>query len=260
MGFMKFVRTSFLIGILVSSAAAWAAHPLITDDAGTQGKGNFQLEVNGQYDRDDDTVSGVSVKSTGGQVATTLTYGIIDSVDVVLSLPYRWSNIKEDGNTVSDGNGISDTVLEVKWRFFEKDGLGLALKPGVSLPTGDDEKGLGTGKTGYHLFFIASQEIAPWAFHLNLGYIGNENKVDEEKNIWHASLATTYDVVENWKIVGNIGVEKNTDKAADNDPAFIIGGIIYSISKSFDIDFGVKYGLAASETDLSVMAGTTFRF
>ena len=84
--------------------------------------------------------------------------------------------------------------------------------------------------------------------------------MDEEKNIWHASLATTYDVVENLKIVGNIGVEKSTDKAADNDPAFIIGGIIYSISKSFDIDFGVKYGLASSETDMSVMAGTTFRF
>ncbi len=260
MVFMRFVRKFLLIGMLISPAAAWAAHPLITDDAGTQGKGNFQLEVNGQYDSEEETVSGVSVKSTGGQIGTTLTYGIIETVDLVLSLPYRWSNVKEDGITVSDGNGISDTVFEVKWRFFEKDGLGLAFKPGVSLPTGDDEKGLGAGKTGYHLFFIASQEIAPWAFHLNIGYIGNENTVDEEKNIWHASLAATYDVVENLKIVGNIGVEKNTDKAADNDPAFILGGVIYSISKSFDIDFGVKYGLNSSETDMSVMAGTTFRF
>ena len=168
MYFMRFVRKYLIIGMLILPASAWAAHPLITDDAGTQGKGNFQLEVNGQFDSDDDTVSGVSVKTTGGQIATTLTYGIINTVDVVLSLPYRWSNIKEDGITVSDENGISDTVFEVKWRFFEKDGLGLALKPGISLPTGDDGKGLGTGKTGYHLFFIASQEIAPWAFHLNL--------------------------------------------------------------------------------------------
>ena len=157
-------------------------------------------------------------------------------------------------------NGISDTVFDVKWRFFEKDGLGLAFKPGVSFPTGDDEKGLGTGKTGYHLFFIASQEIAPWAFHLNLGYIANENKGDEEKNIWHASLAATYDVVENLKLVGNIAVEKNRDTAADNDPAFILGGIIYSITKSFDVDFGVKYGFTSSETDWSILAGTSFRF
>jgi len=260
MYFMRFVAKLLLIGMLMSPAAVWAAHPLITDDAGTQGKGNFQFELNGQYDSEDETVSGVSVKSTGGQVATTLTYGIIDTVDVVLSLPYRWSNIKEDGITVYDEKGISDTVFEVKWRFFEKDGFGLALKPGVSFPTGDNEKGLGTGKTGYHLFFIGSQEIAPWAFHLNLGYIGNENDVDEEKNIWHASLATTYEVIENLKIVGNIGVEKNPDKTADNDPAFILGGIIYSITKSFDVDFGVKCGLNSSETDMSVMAGTSFRF
>jgi hypothetical protein len=260
MVFMRFVGKLLLFGMLMSPAAVWAAHPLITDDAGTQGKGNFQLEVNGQYDIDEETVSDITVKSTGGQVGTTLSYGIIETVDLVLSLPYRWGNAKEDGFTVYDENGISDTVFEVKWRFFEKDGLGLALKPGVSLPTGDDKKGLGAGKTGYHLFFIASQEIAPWAFHLNIGYIGNENKVDEEKNIWHASLAATYDVVENLKIVGNIGVEKNPDKAADNDPAFILGGVIYSITKSFDIDCGVKYQLTSSETDMSVLAGMSFRF
>lgn len=260
MYFMRFVGKLLLIGMLMSPAAVWAAHPLITDDAGTQGKGNFQFEVNGQYDSDEETVSGVSVKSTGGEVGTTLTYGIIETVDLVLSLPYRWGNVKENGITVYDEKGISDTVFEVKWRFFEQNGLGLALKPGVSLSTGDDEKGLGAGKTGYHLFFIGSQEVAPWAFHLNIGYIGNENKVDEEKNIWHASLATTYDVVENLKIVGNIGVEKNPDKASDNDPAFILGGVIYSISKSFDIDFGVKYRLTSSETDMSVMAGMSIRF
>jgi hypothetical protein len=260
MVFMRVVRKIILIGMLVSPAAVWAAHPLITDDAGTQGKGNFQFEVNGQYDSDEETISGVSVKSTGWQVGTTLSYGIIETVDLVLTLNYLWGNAKEDGFTAYDENGISDTVFEVKWRFFEKDGLSLALKPGVVLPTGDDDKGLGAGKTGYHLYFIGSQEIAPWAFHLNIGYIGNENKVDEEKNLWHVSLAATYDVVENLKIVGNIGMERNPDMAADNDPAFILGGVIYSISKSFDIDFGVKYGLTSSETDMSVLAGMSFRF
>ncbi|MBI5592334.1 MAG: transporter [Deltaproteobacteria bacterium] len=257
---MRFIGKLLLIGMLMSPATVWAAHPLITDDAGTQGKGNFQFELNGQYDSDEETVSDITVKSTGWQVGTTLSYGVIDTVDLVLTLPYQWGKVEEDGFTVYDEKGISDTVFEVKWRFFEKDGLGLALKPGITLPTGDDEKGLGTGKTGYQLFFIGSQEVAPWAFHLNLGYIGNENKVDEEKNIWHASLATTYDVVENLKIVGNIGVEKNPDKAANNDPAFILGGLIYSITENLDIDCGVKYGLTSSETDMSVLAGMSFRF
>jgi hypothetical protein len=258
---IKSIQKLLQIGILmIWPAALWAAHPLITDDAGTQGKGNFQLEINGQYDTDSETTDGVSEKSTGWQLGTTLTYGIIDPVDLVLTLPYNWGKVEEDGITVYDENGISDMVFEVKWRFFEKDGLSLALKPGVSFPTGDDDKGLGAGKAGYRIFFIGSEEIEPWAFHLNVGYIGNENSIDEVKDIWHASLAATYDIIENLKIVGNIGVEKNPYKDASNDPAFILGGFIYSITKNFDVDFGVKFGLTSSETDSSIMAGTAFRF
>lgn len=249
-----------LSAVLVVPAASWAAHPLITDDAGTQGKGKYQLEVNGQYDSDKETVNGVSVKSTGGQAGATLSYGIIDNADLVLNVPYVWGKVTEDGVSVYDEKGLSDVSFEGKWRFFEKDGLSFGLKPGISLPTGNDEKGLGTGKTGYHIFLIGSKEAAPWAFHANLGYIRNENKAEEEKSLWHASLATTYEIVKNLKLVGNIGMERNADKAADNDPAFIIAGAIYSISENFDIDAGVKYGLSSSETDLSLLAGMAFRF
>jgi hypothetical protein len=260
MYFKRLLGQLALSAMMFLPVASWAAHPLITDDAGTQGKGKFQLEVNGQYDYDKETVDGVSVKSTGGQAGSTLSYGIIENADLVLNLPYVWSKVEEDGVSVYDEKGLSDISFEVKWRFFEKDGLSIALKPGVSFPTGNDEKGLGTGKTGYHVFLIGSKEIASWAFHANLGYIGNENKADEEKNIWHASLATTYEVVKNLKLVGNVGVEKNPDKAADNDPAFLIAGAIYSATENFDIDAGVKYGLTSSETDWSVMAGMAFRF
>jgi len=260
MNVKEFIGKLVLSAILLVPAAAWAAHPLITDDAGTQGKGKFQLEVNGQYDSDKETVSGVSVKSTGGQAGSTLSYGVIDNADLVLNLPYVWGKVTEDGVSVYDEKGISDVSFEVKWRFFEKDGLSVALKPGISFPTGNDEKGLGTGKTGYHMFLIGSKEAAPWVFHANLGYIRNENKADEEKNLWHASLATTYEVVKDLKLVGNIGMERNADKAADNDPVFLIAGAIYSVAENIDVDFGVKYGLSSSETDMSFMAGAAFRF
>lgn len=260
MYFTRWVGKLVLCTVLFVPAVTWGAHPLITDDSGTQGKGKFQLEVNGQYDNDKETVAGVSNKSTGGQVGATLSFGIIENVDLVLSLAYAWGKVEEDGTTVYDEKGISDTTFEVKWRFFEKEGWSFALKPGVSFPTGDENKGLGTGKTGYHVFLIASKEVESWAFHANLGYIQNENKFDEEKNIWHASLATTYEVVKDLKVVGNIGIERSPDKTSNNDPAFLIGGVIYSVSKNFDFDFGVKYGLTSSETDLSVLAGIAFRF
>jgi hypothetical protein len=202
----------------------------------------------------------VSVKTTGGQAAATLSYGIVENVDLVLSLPYLWGKAEVNEITVYDEKGIGDAVLETKWRLFEKNGFSMALKPGISIPTGNDEKGLGTGQLGGHLFLIGSKELGSWAFHANLGYIRNENKVDERKDIWHASFAATWEVIKNLKLVANVGIERNPDEDANNDPAFIIGGIIYSINENFDVDLGVKGGLSKSETDLSLLAGVTFRF
>lgn len=257
----KWLMKGLLCWVLLQNAnPSWAAHPLITDDAGTQGKGKFQLELNCQYDWDKEDIDGVSSKTTAGQVATILSYGIAANVDMVLSLPYQWGRTEENESMAYNENGIGDMVFETKWRFFEKDGFSLALKPGISIPTGNDEKGLGTGQLGGHFFLIGSKELGTCAFHANLGYIRNENKADERKDIWHASLATTWEVIKDLKLVANIGIERNPDDDANNDPAFLIGGAIYSVTENFDFDYGVKYGLNSSKTDISLMTGIAFRF
>jgi len=240
---------------LLAGTGAYAAHPLITDDAGTQGKGKYQLELNGEYghEREDGTTEETT------QIAATLTYGIADPVDIVISLPYQFIRDEDPGGLIRE-DGLSDMTLEAKWRFFEQRGLSFALKPGVTLPTGDNEKGLGAGETTYHLFLVASKEMRSWAFHLNLGYIRNENKNGERKNLYHASIAATVDTAKDLKIVGNAGIESDTDRNATVHPAFILGGLIYSLSEQCDIDVGVKGGVTRPETDYSVLAGIAYRF
>ncbi len=150
--------------------------------------------------------------------------------------------------------------LEIKWRFYQKDGFSLGLKPGLTLPTGDDQKGLGSGRVTYHLFFLVTQETKPWMFHFNLGYIRNENNLDQNKDLWHASLASMVAVRKNLQLVGNIGIERNTDPNLDDPKAFILGGFIYSLFDNFDIDFGVKGGLTKTEDDYTILMGLTWRF
>ncbi len=256
----RLIAGFLLSALLVAAELSWAAHPLITDDAGTQGKGKFQLELNNQYDSGKETVDGVAIKTTGGQVATILSYGIVENIDIVFSLPYQWGKIEENTSTTHAENGFSDIVFETKWRFFDKKGCSLALKPGIRIPTGDYKKGLGAGEVGYQAFLIGSKELSPWALHVNLGYIRNENKVDEQKNIWHASLAANWEALKNLKLVANIAIERNPDKNEKNDPAFLIGGLIYSLAENIDLDCGVKYGLNSLETDWSLMTGIAIRF
>jgi len=255
LGFKTVLICSLFTFYLVLPTVSYAAHPLITDDTGTQGKGNFQLELNSEFSHEDE--DGATEDAFG--FASALSFGIADTVDIVLGIPYQHIRLKEDGQKGTE-DGLSDISLELKWRFYEKDGLSFALKPGLTLPTGDDERGLGAGKITYRAFLITTKEIQPWAFHLNLGYIRNENKADERKNLWHASLSAEYAVMEKLTLVGNTGIEQNTDRNVNTHPAFILGGVIYSLSENLDIDFGLKAGLNEPETDYAILAGFAWRF
>ncbi|MDI7261016.1 MAG: transporter [Thermodesulfobacteriota bacterium] len=261
-----FVSTIALVQILYLSNG-FAAHPLITDDTGTQGKKKFQLEVNSELTYDREKEEGVRIKETGGEVATILSYGILDNIDIVLGAPFQWFRVKEEHEETNKyrASGISDLSLELKWRFFEKDGLSAALKPGITLPTGNEKKRLGNGRPSYGLTLITTKELGRWAFHLNLGYMRNEYKLREDKetnrkDLWHVSFASEVEVVKNLKLLGNIGMERNSEKASSKPPAFILGGLIYSVSENINIDLGVKGGLNKQETDFTILTGIALRF
>lgn len=246
---------AFLFSLLLFATEGFAGIPLITDDTGTQGKGKFQIELFGEYGHDRDE----RITAKTSDLSATLTYGIIDPVDIILSIPYQFWHAEDSGST-KKGDGISDLAIEAKWRFYEKDGLSFALKPGFTIPTGDEEKGLGAGRVTPYLSFIASKEIGSWGIHMNLAYIRNENKIDQRKGIWRASFASTVEVVKNLKFVGDIGLETNPDRSSSTPRAYILGGLIYSLRENVDIGLGVKGGLTKPETDIAVRGGITWRF
>lgn len=260
----KIHATVLAAGIMMAltmGGEAFAAHPLITDDAGTQGKGKTQLEFIGEYGTDKE--EGATEKGFEAPTVPFLSYGMSDTMDLVFGLPYATVRV-EDAGTTTAVRGATDMSIELKARFYEKDGLSFAVKPGVSLPTGDEEKGLGNGKPSYGAFLITTKEAGPWAFHFNVGYVRNEYKLqaDEDanrKDIWHVSLASQVEVGKDLNIVGNIGMERNPDRNSKTDPAFILGGIIYAVSEELDIDLGVKAGLNKTETDTTVLAGITWK-
>ena len=233
---------------------ALADIPLITDDTGTQGKGKSQIEIFGEYVYDKE--EGVKTKET--DLAATFTYGIIDQVDIALGVPYWFLHVEDDVSTES-AKGISDLAIEAKWRFYENNGLSFALKPGLTLPTGNEDKAFGNGRPTYYLYFIASKEINSWVFLANLVYLRNDNKSGDRNNIWRASLASTFQIINNLKLVGDIGITTNPERSSSTPPAYILGGLIYSLKDNFDIGLGAKGGLTKPEADISVRGGITWR-
>jgi len=249
--------SAVFIALFATSNTTYAAHPLITDDTGTQGKGKAQFEVIGEYGRE--KKDGITTDSFVAPTIPVFSYGMTDASDIVFGVSYHRIKTSDSQNRITT-DGISDTSIEIKWRFSENDNLSFALKPGITFPTGNDEKRLGAGMITYRLFFITTKEIKPWAFHINLGYIRNENKVDERMDLWHASIAGVVDVLKNLKAVANVGMERDSDKAMDVNPGFILGGFIYSISENLDFDIGFKEGFNNHGTDYSIPAGITWRY
>jgi len=121
------------------------------------------------------------------------------------------------GGDTTDNNGIGDITLALKWRFFgEKEGLQFAIKPYVTFPTGDEEKGHGYGREAYGIRLISTFDREAWCVNVNLGYLYNEyglqsNRDAYRPDIWYAGLSGQLRVVEKLGLVGEAAVARNPD-------------------------------------------------
>jgi hypothetical protein len=248
-----------LCALWFAPAKVWAAHPLITDDTGTQGTGKYQLEAAGTWLTDKKNEGGEGVRDINSFGTVVITAGVAESLDVMVTVPYVWTETKESG-TSTKSNGFSDTLMEAKWRFYEKQKLCLAIKPGILIPTGDTDKGLGNDHVGYSAFLISTIDTEPWAFDANLGYLYLPNSAKDRTTIWLGSLASRFAMAEQWKIVGEIGASRNTDSADSSYPVFAQIGLIYYPKDYLDLSAGYLVGLNNAAVDQSVRAGVTVRF
>lgn len=127
-----FTIMGLLVFLVCLATPGYAAHPLITDDTSTQGKGKFQVEFNIEFTRDKVTDEEVTTKEKGGEASSILSIGMAERVDLIFGLPYQWSKVKENEEVISKERGVLDLSVEVKWRFWETEGLSFALKPGLT--------------------------------------------------------------------------------------------------------------------------------
>ncbi len=255
------------VAAMLQAAPLLATHPLITDDTATQGTGKYQIELNGGYSTDMQTADGASVRAKSINACTTVTFGLSDGIDLAASLPWQWSRLEDGGNVVSEANGIGDFGVQLKWRILENrsKSLSFAVKPGVSLPSGNEGKGFGNGEVSGSLILIATGRNGTGALHANLGFVHNSYRLDIDQgslrsDLWHASLAAELNMASGLRSVANIGIDTNQNMSAWKSPAFLIGGLVYSPKSNLDLDIGLKKGLNDASVDTTVLAGATARF
>lgn len=240
-----------LVFSLGLSGIAHGTHPLNTDDPDVQGAGGHQVEINTDWLRQGDA---------GRRIASvTYTYGVTDLLDAYLAVPV----------SLNTPSGMSDAAIGLKWQLLDVGAVTLALKPELSLPTGDALKSLGNGKTGGTLTGIASYDAAPWRLIGNLGVSINRYQLQSDRDanrsvVWRASASALYTYRKGITLVADVGLERDIDKGSDKLPAYAIAGIIYSPNPQLDLDAGVRLALncdaCPAQVRRQVGVGLTCRF
>jgi hypothetical protein len=224
-----------------------AAHPLVTDDTGTQDSGNHQVEFNTDWLRDNGARNHIA--------AATYSYGIRPDLDFFVNIPF----------SLSSPRGVSDVSVGGKWRFWDQAATSIAIKPELFLASGSVDRELGTGRAGMAFMLLATHVAEPWTLHANLGaqlirYSDPIRDDGSRRTIWRASVAAAYAVSEQAVLVFDTGIARNLERSEKTNPAFAVIGVIYSPQQDIDLDVGLKIGLNRTEANRQSGIGLTIRF
>lgn len=235
--------------------SALAAHPLLTEDTGTLGLGNYQLEL--MADKARDHPPGAKVRE---RLATAvLSHGLLDDADLQFGLPYVRQHMHDAAGRHAS-HGVLDASVDLKWRFLEREALSLGFKPGITLPTGDKGRGFGTGRLTWGGLGILSYEPGPLSFHSHIGYRRNNNDVGQRTSLRHVSAAVTYKASEQLKLVADLSADTNPDRAERGSVRYRILGLIYSPLPWLDLDVGLKHGHGRAAADRAFLIGAAMRW
>ncbi len=233
--------------------AARAAHPLQTEDTGTQGAGNLELENGLQRSL---ASGGAHVYSYQPQVS----YGLTPSLDGIVQP--AWLSLRDEGGGGS-ARGWGDTNVDAKWRFFGSAPLSLAVRAGLAIPTSEHGLGNPHGKLAAHALLVATWDAAPFTWHANLGLTRNPQdprSPSDRRGIAGASAAIMWATSEQLTLTLDGGAEQDADPARKTWPSRLLAGAIYTLRPGLDADIGWQSSLQAAERSRELLIGLTWRF
>jgi hypothetical protein len=232
---------------IVPVVPVYAARPLNTEDAPTNGRGIFQLEIGQYWTKMDD---GERMSSQ----TYTVTYGITDNLDFGYEKPF-YQEIPSVGTKYKYAG---DSEISLKYRFMEETKFfpAIGVKAYTDLSDGDE---MGTsGSTEYGAILFATKNFKIATFHLNLGEDQvRPNEGSDFYSTFTYSIAAEKPLSKKFTVVGEIVGASATGSAG---PTLAQIGATYQFSPNITWDIGYTKGLNDYAPHSSVTTGITIQF
>ncbi len=220
-----------LYGATDRTACAQGGPPLITDDPGTPGDGNWEINV----------AFTVEKRRAGREYESPLldiNYGLGDRIQLKYEVP--WLVLDERGQRTI--TGLGNSVFGVKWRFFDQDDcpVDMSVYPQFKFNTSDSAEDRGLVDRGVELVLPLQIEksFGPISINPEFGYMVREYNDNE----WIYGLAMGYEVSNKLELLAEISGTTGQDFEDDE--------LVFNL--------GARCGLSETRT-LLLSAGRSFR-
>ncbi len=245
------VRVSSLTlvaALALAVPAAFAAHPLQTEDTGTQGAGNVEIENGLSRARFDAT----TLTTYQPQVSV----GLSPTVDAIVQPSLVWLHAPSRASVA----GLGDTNIDGKWRFWGSDPWSFAIRAGVLAPTSEHGLGLPRGQVSEHALLVATWDDAPTTVHANVGFTRVPRAPGTRATTAHLSAALMQSMNERLILTVDGEVDQDPDPSRKTWPGSLLAGAIWTARPGLDLDVGYQRSFSAATMNRQWMAGLTYRF
>ena len=241
--------------MLISAAAlalaaptAFAAHPLQTEDTGTQGAGNVEIENGLARARFDAT----TLTTYQPQVSV----GLAPTVDVIVQPSLVWLHAP----VLASVSGSGDTNIDGKWRFWGSDPWSFGIRAGLQAPTSQHDLGLPRGEMSEHVLLVATWDDAPTTVHANAGVTRMPRTPGTRATTAHLSAALMQALDERLILTVDGEIDQDPDPSRKTWPGSLLAGAIWTARPGLDLDVGYQRSFSARPVNRQWMAGLTVRF
>ncbi len=178
-----------------------------------------------------------------------LEYGIFDWLEYDLEIPRL---------SLEKANGLGDVAMT--WAvnpIKESEYIPIvSLAFTMKTQSGDQDRGLGTGKNDYTALVLLSKTMNQWTLIMNFGYkVVGKPQGENLRDTFSSNFSVAYELAENISLVAEIYGETNQSIKAVRDPWNMLGGAIYKISDSLAMDFGIGTGFNSESPALRITSG-----
>jgi hypothetical protein len=223
------VSTLILImAALTNPASAQGGPPFITDDPGTPGDGNWEINV-ATYAELHPT------ERIYNAPIVDMNYGLGNRIQLKYQVPYLV--VGDDGDPTRTGMGKS--LAGVKWRFYDSDQNQLQISTYPQLefnnPSSSLQRGLVDYGTRFYLPIELSKKIGPFQVNPEIGYWFASNLAGNKGAAWGAGLIVLREVNKRLEVAGEVYNSANTN--GSNPWNTYDGGGRYKLGEHFVLLF-----------------------